>query len=171
MEKSGQENCNIYAARAAKDSMNSVATMFKAIAKSQEIHKNSFLAMIIQEELSLDTTYMATYTIDSTLVNMYRVLANSQYEHYNMYPEFIDLAEKEGSRRIKNLFTSAMNATKGIVKSMQAAIDSVVSNGHDKSVSCVWSVCHTCGNVEPKVKSGSEKCDICKKSSFYIYEW
>lgn len=162
--------CEKFAEKAHAENFQCTANLLKALAKSQEIQQKRFAELVDKKNESIDYSGIPDCKVDSTTVNLYRLLADFQYEYYNMYPEYVEVAEKEGYRKAKKEFENVINISKNHVELTSQLIDSIVNGNSDNFLGQSWYVCNECGLVgkdEPKPK---QKCSNCKNDSFLIYK-
>lgn len=169
-ESHGEICCYQYAIRAENDSLFKSSLLLNVIGKSQQIHKNLFTDLLKKHGVDYsDSIVISKYEVDSTIVNLYRLLADNQYEFYNLYPEFSENAKKEGDRKAKKCFRQVMDASENQLKTIQILIDSISKTGSDNFLSDSWHVCQECGNIVSGDVQPKEKCQICKCQQFISY--
>lgn len=170
-EQHGEICCHQYAIKAGKDSLFKASLLLNAMGKSQQIHKEFFIDLLKDHDTYVtDSSIVSKYETDSTIINLYRLLADSQYEFYNLYPEFVEVAQKEGSRKVRKGLELVMSASENQLKIIQTLIDSISKTGSDDFLSNSWYVCQECGNIEPGEAKPKEKCQICKSQQFTAYK-
>lgn len=120
-----------------------VAKLFRAAALSEKIHaKNHFEAL---------------GNLKSTEKNLETAIQGENYEHSEMYPEFIEKAQEEGKKQALKAFDFAKQVEEKHEEFYEEA-KKAVRNGKDIDEKD-WHVCEVCGNT---VKGEApEKCPIC----------
>ncbi len=134
-----------FAKKAEKEGFKNVASLFKAAAEAETIHALGHLN--------------AMDGVKSTLENLESAVYGETYEHDEMYPPMLELAEKE-DHKAKKMFKWAMKAEKVHANLYKLALEAV-KNGIDLD-SEVY-LCPVCGHLE--LKNAPEKCPICGASS------
>ncbi|HJJ29270.1 MAG TPA: rubrerythrin family protein [Methanocorpusculum sp.] len=131
-----------------------VAKLFRAASLAEEIHARRLMRV-------------GGY-IGNTEANLKAGQAGETEEYTKMYPEFIEVASKEGRQDAVITFTHAKLAEEAHAKLYAAAIESVKA-GKDIDAKTVY-LCPVCGNIE--INKTSEKCPVCgiPGASFKIVE-
>lgn len=132
-----------FARKAEKDGFKNVARIFKAIAEAETIHALKHFEIAGK--------------IGDTLANLESAAQGEQYEFSTMYPEFIDTAKQEDSKKALQSFEYANAAEKvhgGIFKDLKEK----VASGSDAEDRDVY-LCPVCGWVG--MDPVPDKCPIC----------
>jgi rubrerythrin len=139
-----------FAEKAEKDGFKNVARIFRTAAESETIHAINHLK--------------AMDGIKDTLENLKTALEGETYEKVEMYPKFIEEAEKEGNKKAERTFKWAIEAEKVHAGLYEKAIKAV-EEGKDVEIGDLY-ICGVCGfTVEGEVP---ERCPVCgaKSESF-----
>ena len=127
-----------YAAAAEKEGLKQVAKLFRALAESERVHAQSHL-MVMGE-------------VGSTDDNLSSAADGETYEFTQMYPSFIQQADKDGNQRAVASFRNAMKAEKVHANLLAAQMDNS-SKEND------YHVCQICGQT---IAGGApDKCGVC----------
>lgn len=132
-----------FSQKAREEGLEKVGRLFQAIAEAETIHALKHLKIM--------------QGVGSTLDNLKEAASGENYEFSEMYPGFIEEAEKEGNQQAKFSFHFANEAEKVHYKLYQKALQAVEQN-QDLAVEG-FSLCPVCGYVgenEPP-----ERCPIC----------
>lgn len=154
----GESNANAaYAAFAQKadaEGYAAVASLFRSTSKAEEIHftREGDLVKKAGDEPVAD---IKLPSIGSTAANLQHGFEGETHETDEMYPEFLEQAEKLGERAAAKIFTYAMKAEAVHAKLYKAAMSDLEAMKTPKA----WYVCPYCGNVEPVLGFGH--CGIC----------
>ncbi len=126
------------AAAAEKEGLKQTAKLFRALAESERVHALSHL--------------MAMGEVGSTDDNISSAADAETYEFTQMYPAFINQAEKDGNQRAVASFRNAMKAEKGHANLLVSQLDHS-SREND------YHVCQICGQT---IAGGApDKCNVC----------
>lgn len=129
-----------FAKKADEEGYEQVAKLFRAAADAETVHAHAHLRVM--------------GGIGETTANLREAIGGETHEFTEMYPSFIEVAEKEGNAGAEMSFKNA-NAVEEIHAGLyQKALDDLGSNqGTD------YYVCQVCGNtVEGEAP---DKCPIC----------
>lgn len=140
-----------FAKKADKEGYSQIAKLFRAAAQSETIHALEHLRVMGQ--------------VGSTADNLKAAIEGETYEFQQMYPGFIDQAEKEGNKAAVMSFKNA-NAVEQIHAGLfKKALDDLRQN---KQVD--YYICPVCGNVVEG--NPPEFCPICRTlgSKFMLIE-
>ena len=117
------------------------------------------------DEIKLEA--VAPTTLGSTLENLKAAIAGENYEYTKMYPEFADVAEKEGFPEIAARLRAIAKAEEHHEERYKKLLKEVEAGTVFKKKKEVWWVCRECGYVHFG-KQPPEKCPSCDhERSFY----
>ena len=128
-----------YAAKAEKEGKKNAAKLFRAAAEAETCHA-------LKE-------YELAGKVGTTEENIKDGIAGETYEFKEMYPEFLEIAKKEGNKAAAAIFTFAMQAEEVHAKLYKDALENM-----EGTEEVFYYLCPVCGNIE---KSIPEKCSIC----------
>jgi len=129
-----------FAKQADKEGYSQVAKLFRAVAEAETIHAHSHL-----KEMG---------GINSTEENLRSAMEGEIYEFSEMYPEFIEVARKEGAKSSERTFHFANEAEKAHAELYRKALEGL---GREKEVE--YYLCPVCGYVV--ADEVPETCPIC----------
>lgn len=171
-EAAGNENCAYvcakqYALQAKNEGLPRVELVLKAFAKAQLFHKDMLIELIEKKPNKyVESLEQCPCQGDSTIVNLYRLLANTQYDFYNLYPEFIDKAKSDEFERAVKGLEQIMEVNISEIAIFESIIDFLSNHKSDDMLPEAWNVCHKCGKViEGKIVVG-QKCKLCSHNEF-----
>jgi len=105
--------------------------------------------------------------LGATAENLKAAIAGENYEYTKMYPEFADVAEKEGFPEIAKRLRAIAVAEKHHEERYKKLLEEVEVGTVFKKEKEVWWVCRECGYVHFG-KQPPEKCPSCDhERSFY----
>ena len=154
----GESNANAaysaFAQKADTEGYAAVASLFRSTSKAEEIHftREGDLVKKAGDEPKAD---IQLPTIGTTAENLQFGISGETHETDEMYPDFLELAEKAGEKGAAKIFTFAMKAEAVHAKLYKAALADLEAMKTPKA----WYVCPYCGNVEPALGFGH--CSIC----------
>lgn len=139
-----------FAKKAEDDGFPQVAKLFRAAAAAETIHAHSHLRVM--------------GGVGSTEENVIAARDGEGYEFKEMYPEFLEEAEKEGNQGAVGSFKRAMAAEEVHYDLYEQAL-AAVKSGKDVDQTKVY-VCSVCGHIE--YGEAPDTCPLCgaKKEKF-----
>lgn len=106
---------------------------------------------------------------DPTINNLYKAATSEQYDYYNLYPEFIEVAKDEKVGKAKRLLTKINAAEENLAVHLLNAIAVLERDGSDSQLAAQWMVCRECGQVIQGDSVELSQCDKCKNKTFIIH--
>jgi len=144
-----------FAKKADDEGYGQVASLFRATARSEEIHANNH-AEVIKELGGTSKASIKLPPIASTKENLGAALEGETYERDTMYPDFIKLAKDEGNKKAVRTFNFALQAETEHAKLYKDALDNL---DKWKGAKRDFYVCPVCGYTVEKLTF--EKCPAC----------
>ncbi|RQD77058.1 MAG: rubrerythrin family protein [Candidatus Syntrophonatronum acetioxidans] len=142
-----------FSKKAEKEGFKNAARLFKAVAEAETSHALKHLE--------------AAGKVESTQENLKRAVEGEHYEYTEMYPEFIETAEKEGEKEALKSFKYAIEAEKVHGKLFEK-LKALVDEGKDlEDVEIL--MCPVCGWVGEG--PAPDRCPICKASSKVFHKY
>jgi rubrerythrin len=142
-ESQANRKYTFFAEKAEEEGYKRIARLFRAAADAETVHARNHLN-VLQE-------------IKSTSENLQAAISGENYEFTDMYPTFIQQAEKEGNNKAINSFKLANQVEKIHHDLYQNALANL-DKGKSTDLKPFY-VCQVCGNtVEGEAP---EKCPIC----------
>ena len=132
-----------FARKAEEEGFTQVAKLFKAAAEAETVHALNHLRIIGE--------------IKSTLENLGTAVSGETFEFEKMYPEYIDVAKKEGNKQAAWSFDVANKVEQIHAKLFNKAIEALKSKKALEQVD--YYVCGVCGNTIEGAPP--DKCPIC----------
>ena len=167
----GQSNARAkyvaYAKKADEEGYGQVASLFRAAAKSGEIHIEN-CAKAIKAMGGDAKADIKVVEPKSTLENLQDGIKGEAYEAELMYPAFLKKAREENHTDAVRSFNFALNAEKthvNLYKEARGKLDEMKSPG-----GAVFFVCPTCGYTVKKADLTFAKCPICSTSAKIFVE-
>ena len=159
---------------AKKEGFEQIAEIFLITAENEKEHAKRLFEHINElkkkSEESLDeieVDAVAPTILGTTAENLEAAIAGEHHEYSQMYPEFADVAEKEGFSGIANRLRAIAIAEKHHEERYAKLLKEVKAGTIFKKEKEVWWVCRECGYVHFG-KEPPEECSSCDhKRSFY----
>ena len=145
-ESQARNRYSYFASQAKKEGYVQIAAIFEETANQEKEHAKREFKFLEGGEVEITAAFPAG-TIGTTMENLKEAAAGEHYETTQMYPEFADVAEKEGFPAIAAVFRNIAVAEKRHEERYLALaknIDDGVVFKREKSVR--W-VCRNCGYV------------------------
>jgi len=155
-ESNAAHRYTAFAQKADQEGYAQVASLFRAAAKSEEIHRERHRAALKKlggagADVKLDDLQVGT-----TAENLRAAIAGESYERDTMYPAFIAQAKADDARPAVRTLNAAMAAEKEHAKLFQQALDTL---GQKTAVE--FYVCRDCGFTV--TTRPNEKCPVCRE--------
>ena len=173
-ESQARNRYTFYAKIAQKEGYDQIAEIFLITADNEREHAKWLLRMIndlkkqSEEDLEeLVVEAISPTTLGSTIENLKAAIKGENYENTTMYPEFADVAEKEGYPDIANRLRAIAKAEEHHEERYRKLLKQVENNTvfkKDKKV--VW-VCRKCGYVH-EGQTPPDECPSCNHKSNYF---
>jgi len=163
-ESQARNRYDIYASIARKERFDEVSEIFRQTAKHEGMHAKKLFSMIqdlkkdFDEPLDIETNVSSDFL--NTKENLKSAIKGETFEHENMYPDFADVAKKEGFDAIANKLLAIAKAEEFHKKRFENVLENI--SGKD-----IW-ICEKCGynhegNEAPNI------CPSCDHSREYFY--
>ena len=175
-ESQARNRYTFYAKIAKKEGFEQIAEIFLITAENEKEHASSLFKMINElkkksgEKLDeIKVEVVAPTVLGSTIENLKAAIAGENYEHTKMYPEFADIAEKEGFPEIAVKLRAIAKAEEHHEERFKKLLKEVEAGTVFKKEKETWWVCRECGYVHFG-KEPPEVCPSCghPKSYFQI---
>ncbi len=154
----GESNANAkylaFAKKADDEGYTKVASLFRAAARAEEIHKNNH-ASVITKMGGVPTADIKVVEIKSTAENLKGAIEGETYERDKMYPEFLAEARSSGYKDALRTFNFAKTAEGEHAKLYAEALANLDAWKGDKTT---FFVCSTCGFTT--TDAGLAKCPV-----------
>lgn len=173
-ESQARNRYTYYAKIAKKEGYEQIAQIFLITADQEKVHAKRLFEYIQKvkvklgknkdEEIAVDAVCPTVY--GSTEENLQAAINGEHYEHTEMYPEFAEIAEKEGLAEIASRMRNIAKAEIHHEERYQKLLDQVKAGTYFKKSKKVWWVCRECGYMfygeEPP-----KKCPACDHDQSY----
>ena len=173
-ESQARNRYTFYAKIAKNEGFEQIAEIFLITAENEKEHASNLFKLInrlkkkTNEKLDeIEVEAVAPTVFSSTAENLKAAIAGENYEYTKMYPEFADVAEKEGFPEIATRLRAIAKAEEHHEERYKKLLKEVEAGTFFKKEKEVWWVCRECGYVhfgeEPP-----EKCPSCDHPRSYF---
>jgi rubrerythrin len=173
-ESQARNRYTFYSKVAKKEGFEQIAEIFLITAENEREHASSLFKLINElkaksknkiDEIKVEAT--APLVLGSTAENLRAAISGENYEYTKMYPEFADIAEKEGFPEIAKRLRAIAVAEKHHEERYKKLLKEVEGGSVFKKKEKVWWVCRECGYVHFGTEP-PEKCPSCEhERSFF----
>ncbi len=172
-ESQARNRYTFYSKIAKKEGFEQIAEIFLITAENEREHASWLFKLINElkkkgekvEEIKVEASVPTTF--GNTAENLRAAIAGENYEHTKMYPEFADVAEKEGFKEIAKRLRAIAVAEKHHEERYRKILKEVEAGTIFKKEKEVWWVCRECGYIYFG-KEPPERCPSCDhEKSFY----
>jgi rubrerythrin len=160
-ESNAHARYTAFAARADEEGLHGVASLFRAAARSEQIHAGNHAHVINQWSLRAECE-IHPIEVKSTLENLKTALNGEQYEIDTMYPGFLEEATARKNTGAIRTFTGALEAEKTHARLYSEAIALLVAGKKDSWIGEArdFYVCPVCGYTS-ETEEEHERCPVC----------
>ncbi|MGC9346230.1 MAG: rubrerythrin [Candidatus Bathyarchaeales archaeon] len=173
-ESQARNRYTFYAKTAKNEGFEQIAEIFLITAENEKEHASNLFKLINElkkkssekpDEIKVEA---AAHTVHgSTVENLKAAIAGENYEYTEMYPEFADVAEKEGFPEIAARLRAIGKAEEHHEERYKKLLREVEAGTVFRKEKEVWWVCRECGYVHFG-KEPPEKCPSCDHPRSYF---
>ncbi len=173
-ESQARNRYTFYAKIAKNEGFEQIAEIFLITADNEREHAKWLLRLINElkkkngesfDEITVEAA--VPIVLGDTLKNLKAAIAGENYEHTQMYPQFADIAEKEGFLEIAQRLRAIAIAEKHHEERYKKLLEEVEKNTVFKKEEKVYWVCRKCGYVY-EGKEPPEQCPSCSHPKNYF---
>ena len=173
-ESQARNRYTFYAKIAKKEGYEQIAEVFLVTAENEREHASTLFKLINElkektgeklEEIKVDAAVPTT--LGSTIENLRAAIAGENYEHTRMYPEFAEVAEREGFPDIAERLRAIARAEEHHEERFKKLLKEVEAGTAFRKDREVWWVCRECGYVYYG-KEPPEECPSCGHPRSYF---
>lgn len=172
-ESQARNRYTFYAKVAQNEGYEQIAEIFLLTADQEKIHAKRLFEHIqelktkLKEKDELTIEASVPLVFKTTLENLSAAINGENYEYTKMYPEFADIAEKEGLPLIAARLRAIAKAEEHHEERYKKLFEQVKNKTFFKKSEKVWWVCRECGYAFYGT-SPPEKCPACNHlKAFY----
>ncbi len=169
-ESQARNRYTFYAKTARNEGFDQIGAIFEETANQEKEHAKNLFKLINQlkednENIAVEAE--APTVFETTKENLEAAIAGEHYEYSSMYPEFADVAEKEGFQDIATKLRAIAKAEEHHEERYKRLLKEVSAGTvFKKEKEIVW-VCRECGYVH-KGKTPPEKCPSCDHATGFF---
>jgi len=158
-ESQARNRYSYFASQARKEGYEQIAAIFEETANQEKEHAKREFKFLEGGDVEITAAYPAG-VIGNTLENLKAAAAGEHYENTQMYPEFANVAEKEGFGEIAEVFRNIAVAEKRHEQRYIALAKNITEGRVFKREKPVRWVCRNCGYVHEGTEA-PETCPSC----------
>ncbi len=173
-ESQARNRYTFYAKVAKKEGYEQIAEIFLITAENEQEHASTLFKLINELKKKIDektdqitVEVTAPLILGDTIENLKAAIAGENYEHTKMYPQFAEIAEKEGLSEIAERLRAIAIAEKHHEERFKKLLNQLEAGKVFKKDKEVWWVCRECGYVYYG-KEPPEKCPSCGHPRSYF---
>ncbi len=161
---------NIAAKQAKKEGYVQIRDIFEETARNEVEHAKRFYKFLREayepgEGINVDWDYPVTYA--NTVDNLQGAIDGEHEEAHKMYPEFADLAEKEGFPEIAYVWREIAEVEEAHEERFRKLLDNIKNDRVFKRDEEILWKCNNCGYIH-KGKSAPDVCPACNHKQEYF---
>ncbi len=173
-ESQARNRYTMYSKIAKKEGYEQIAALFGETADNEKEHAKWFFKMADElnknsekklDEISIETA--VPLTLGDTVENLKASIAGEHFEHAELYPEFANIAENEGYKKI----ALRIRAIASVEKHHEARYKELLKNVEQGSVfkkeTKVYWICRNCGYIY-EGEEPPKKCPSCDHPESYF---
>jgi len=165
-ESQARNRYTYFASQAKKEGLVQISAIFEETAGQEKEHAKREFKFLQGGEVEITAAFPAG-VIGSTLENLKAAAAGEHYETTEMYPEFAQVAEKEGFDEIAGVFRSIAIAEKSHEDRYVALAKNIEDGKVFKKDAPVRWTCRNCGYVHEGTEPPTE-CPACAHPQAYF---
>jgi len=158
-ESQARNRYTYYASQAKKEGYVQIAAIFEETANQEKEHAKREFKFLQGGEVEITAAFPAG-VIGTTVENLKDAAAGENYENTQMYPEFAEVAEKEGFTEIASVFRNIAVAEKRHEERYKALAKNIEDGVVFKRYKPVRWVCRNCGYVHEGTEA-PKACPAC----------
>jgi rubrerythrin len=158
-ESQARNRYTYFASAAKKEGFEQIAALFEETAGQEKQHAKRLFSFLEGGEVTVQAAFPAG-VIGTTLENLKASAAGEHYETTQMYPEFAQVAQKEGFAEVAAVFKMIAVAEKRHEDRYLKLADNIVNGAVFKRSAKVRWVCRECGYVHEGPEA-PKKCPAC----------
>lgn len=145
-ESQARNRYTYFASQAQKDGYMQIAEIFSITADQERLHAKRFFKCLEGGEVEITAAFPAG-VIGRTEENLKEAAAGENHEYTSMYPEFAEVAEKEGFKEIAAIFRAVSVAEEVHEKRYLKLLENIQNNQvFARPTEQVW-YCRKCGYI------------------------
>ncbi len=168
-ESQARNRYTYFASAAKKAGYEQISAIFIETADNEKEHAERLFKFLEGGDVEITGSFPAGI-IGDTVSNLEAAADGENHEHTTMYPQFADLAEKEGFPEIAEVFRNIAVAEKAHEERYRALIENIEQNMVFKRDTVVKWKCRNCGYIHEGTEAPDE-CPACAHAKAYFELW
>ena len=168
-ESQARNRYTYFASAAKKAGYEQISAIFIETADNEKEHAERLFKFLEGGDAEITGSFPAGI-IGDTVPNLEAAANGENYEHTTMYPEFADVAEKEGFSEIAEVFRNIAVAEKAHEERYRALIENIEQDMVFKRDTVVKWKCRNCGYIHEGTEA-PEECPACAHERAYFELW
>jgi rubrerythrin len=168
-ESQARNRYTFFASAAKKAGYEQISAIFIETADNEKEHAERLFKFLEGGDVEITGSFPAGI-IGDTVPNLEAAANGENYEHTTMYPEFADVAEKEGFSEIAEVFRNIAVAEKAHEERYRALIENIEQDMVFKRDTVVKWKCRNCGYIHEGTEA-PEECPACAHARAYFELW
>lgn len=165
-ESQARNRYTYFSSQARKESYQQIMGVFLETADNEKEHAKGLFKFLEGGEVEIEASFPAGL-IGDTKENLKAAAAGENYEHTEMYPEFANVAEKEGFQKIASVFRAIAVAERQHEKRYLNLLENIEKDRVFKRERVVKWKCRNCGYLHEGTEA-PEECPACAHSRSYF---
>ncbi len=168
-ESQARNRYTYFASAAKKAGYEQISAIFIETADNEKEHAERLFKFLEGGEVEITGSFPAGI-IGDTVSNLEASADGENHEHTTMYPQFADVAQKEGFSEIAEVFRNIAVAEKAHEERYRALIENIEQNMVFKRDTVVKWKCRNCGYIHEGTEAPGE-CPACAHARAYFELW
>ncbi len=168
-ESQARNRYTFFASAAKKAGYEQISAIFTETADNEKEHAERLFKFLEGGEVEISGSFPAGI-IGDTVSNLEASADGENHEHTTMYPQFADIAEKEGFPEIAEVFRNIAVAEKAHEERYRALIENIKKDMVFKRDTVVKWKCRNCGYIHEGPEA-PEECPACAHARAYFELW
>lgn len=164
-ESQARNRYAFFSSQAKKDGYEQIAWIFADTADNEKEHAKRFFTFLKGGDVEITASYPAG-PISTTAANLREAAAGEHMEWGTLYPDFADVAEKEGFSEIASVFRNISSVESGHEKRYLALLENIEKGRVFKRDGSVRWRCRNCGYIHEGPEAPVE-CPACAHPQAY----
>ena len=165
-ESQARNRYTFFASAAKKEGYEQISAIFRETADNEKEHAELFFKLLEGGMTEITASYPAG-VIGTTAENLKEAADGEKMEWGTLYPDFADVAEKEGFPEIANTFRMVAKVEKQHERRYRKLLANVEQGKVFKKDKVIKWKCRNCGHVY-EGSEAPERCPVCDLSLIHI---
>jgi len=168
-ESQARNRYTFFASAAKKEGYEQISAIFTETAANEKEHAELFFKLLEGGMTEITASYPAG-VIGTTAENLKEAADGEKMEWGTLYPDFADVAEKEGFPEIANTFRMVAKVEKQHERRYRKLLANVDQGKVFKKDKVIKWKCRNCGHVY-EGSEAPERCPVCDHARSYFEVW